>query len=223
MVPVECVNIGFLPFDYSFLFFFPRLWNLKRENDGNSFQVQQGTTGGTKNSPQSQVDNAHWNNNNNDGSVNTTNGGCPDSQNNSAAERHQMLSSKLKTLIQNRQSSKQTNVNGNDHSSAAEPYYGSTIFVSAPNPGISTSNLTYTNGVSVGEHTSVRFQFCSFFSFIFPFSFIFFFLFQFLLFQFLLLFHYFFSLPVSLFSVISEKFQDLTCIFSFLEYGHWLC
>lgn len=169
MVPVECVNIGFLPFDYSFLlFFFPHLWDSKRENDGNSFQVQQGTTGGSKNSPQSQVDNAHWNNNNNDGSGNTTtNGGCPDSQNNSAAERHQMLSSKLKTLIQNRQSSKQATVNGNDHSSAAEPYYGSTIFVSAANPGISTSNLTYTNGVSVGEHTSVRFQFFFLFSVIF--------------------------------------------------------
>ena len=165
------------------------------------------------------MDNAHWNNNNNDGSGNTTTNGCPNSQNNSAAERHQMLSSKLKTLIQNRQSSKQATVNGNDHSSAAEPYYGSTIFVSAANPGISTSNLTYTNGVSVGEHTSVRLQFCSFFSLsIFPsfvslsiFSFVSLSIFSFVSLSICLSFNFFFFCLS--FSVISEEFWDLTYAF----------
>lgn len=94
------------------------------------------------------MDNGNWNNNNNDGN---SNGGCP----NSAAERHQMIGSKLKTLIQNRQSTKVPTLNGNGtDSSGAEPYYGSTIFVSTA-PGISSSNLTYTNG-SVGEHNTVR-------------------------------------------------------------------
>lgn len=68
-----------------------------------------------------------------------------------------MLSSKLKTLIQNRQSTKHTTINGNGtDQGVSEPYYGSTIFVSAA-PGISGSNLTYTNG-SVSEHNTVRFN-----------------------------------------------------------------
>lgn len=98
------------------------------------------------------MDNGPWNNNNNDGN---SNGGCP----NSAAERHQMLSSKLKTLIQNRQSTKSlptVNGNGTVDQSSSEPYYGSTIFVSAA-PGISSSNVTYGNG-SINEHHTVSFQ-----------------------------------------------------------------